>query len=244
MSFGLEATLSNPDSDIQLCQEFKQAGYETQVHVVAVPKEISSISVTTRYLHGREQTENRDGYIIHKGRHVPSHIQQSQYDNLPRSVERLASSKHAVDTIGIYDRDGNELIVVHGKDIDSQSIARTLESGRKLENTSLRQLETALVNHEYNQTQNLLIQAQPSHTPAVQAEQKTLAIDIKHELTHAKNIEKALPVVRKKELVKERDKRIHKRLKENKTKNQTHTTEAEADKTSQTHMYIYFIIMV
>ena len=234
VDFALEATLGNKDRTLELMQNplWKQNSYQIEVHGVVVPKEISEIGVVKRYFDGRNQTEIIQLLEVDKRRYVPALAREKSYEGMLRTLVVLAENR-AVDTIGLYDRDGKELYLAHGNQISPDRIRNVVVENRGLENTSSHQLETALENHAYNQSQNEHIQAQPAHTPAEQNEQKILAADMKQELNYAKDIEKALPKAKKKERQEKRDERLKKRVEENKDKGQSQNRDKIRDKDIQ-----------
>ncbi|MBR5951596.1 MAG: zeta toxin family protein [Actinomycetaceae bacterium] len=225
VDFGLETTMADEEKTLGLVQDptWEHNGYHIEAYGVIVPREISEIGVVSRYFHGREEGN---------ARYVPAHVRAEQYEGMAQTVRALAESG-AVETIGLYDRDGKELYLAHGDQINPDRAFNTVAENRKLENTSTHQLETALENHAYNQSQNEHIQAQPAQTPAERNEQKILAADMKQELTYAKDIEKALPKARKKERQEKRDERLKKRVEENKDKGQSQNRDKVRDKDIQ-----------
>ncbi|MDP9930625.1 zeta toxin family protein [Variovorax paradoxus] len=96
----LEGTLRTPENAAARLQEYKAAGYTTDVRVVATNERTSWQSVHSRY----ESDKKKDDY----GRWVPKDGHDSAYKGVLDSVERIEARKLS-DRVGIYDRNGKAI---------------------------------------------------------------------------------------------------------------------------------------
>lgn len=96
----LEGTLRTPENAAVRLQEYKAAGYTTDVRVVATNERTSWQSVHSRY----ESDKKKDDY----GRWVPQDGHDSAYKGVLDSVELIEARKLS-DRVGIYDRNGKAI---------------------------------------------------------------------------------------------------------------------------------------
>ncbi len=93
----VETTLRQPDVLLRESKAFRQAGYETELRVVAVPLEVSRLGTVTRYL---EQIKDAGA-----GRWTPGEHHDIAAAAVPGTVAALVTSG-LVDRVVIQDRDG------------------------------------------------------------------------------------------------------------------------------------------
>jgi zeta toxin family protein len=93
----VETTLRQPDVLLREFKAFRQAGYETELRVVAVPLEVSRLGTVTRYL---EQIKDAGA-----GRWTPGEHHDIAAAAVPGTVAALVTSG-LVDRVVIQDRDG------------------------------------------------------------------------------------------------------------------------------------------
>ncbi|KQU83606.1 hypothetical protein ASC78_13270 [Variovorax sp. Root318D1] len=95
----LEGTLRTPENAATRLQQYKSAGYTTDVRVVATNERTSWQSVHSRY-----ESDKKNDY----GRWVPQDGHDSAYKGVLDSVELIEARKLA-DRVGIYDRNGKAI---------------------------------------------------------------------------------------------------------------------------------------
>lgn len=96
----LESTMKTPDNVATKLEEYRAAGYATEVKIVAVHERSSWLGVLSRY----ESQKDNDGF----GRMVPKQIHDGAYEGLLDSAERVERDKLA-DRVGVYDRAGSAI---------------------------------------------------------------------------------------------------------------------------------------
>ncbi len=140
----VETTLRQPDVLLREFKSFKDAGYETELRVVAVPVEVSRLGTVTRYL---EQV-NDQGF----GRWTPGEHHDITALAVPNTVETLVSSG-LVDRLLIQDRDGGVLLDTEayagGTNLGKKAAA-AVETARDLEVLSPKQAQTWLRRVEHS----------------------------------------------------------------------------------------------
>ncbi len=125
----LEATLRQPDVVARTMAEFKKAGYEVELHVVAVPAEISRIGTVNRYA-GQVREQGA-------GRWTPSAAHDVAAAAVPGTMKTLLDSG-LVDRLVLVARNGDELYSRDqriGQHIDSAEAVNALNAARDVANT-------------------------------------------------------------------------------------------------------------
>ncbi len=120
----------SPKASTGMAEEAVGAGYQVEVHVVAVALEVSQQSVRKRY---------EEAFVAYKQdpvnnappRNVPDNIQKGSYNNIPDVIEALAATGK-VSRVRIADRSGKKLSDISGKSAVTQD-------GGKSGSTALKQ---------------------------------------------------------------------------------------------------------
>ena len=120
----------SPKASVGMVDEASGAGYQVEVHVVAVSLEVSQQSVRKRY---------EEAFVAFKQdpknnpppRNVPDGIQQGSYNNIPGVIEALAATGK-VSRLRVADRSGKKLSDISGKHA-------VTEDGGKSGSTALKQ---------------------------------------------------------------------------------------------------------
>ncbi|MCA2215448.1 zeta toxin family protein [Wangella sp. NEAU-J3] len=90
----LSATMGNPDSARRTIYQFREAGYQVYMVVVAVHEATSQLNVLSRYQKGHERAG---------GRHVPLNEQRQAYTGLLDTVDQIDAG-WLVDAVQVYQR--------------------------------------------------------------------------------------------------------------------------------------------
>lgn len=126
----LETTLRQPDVVARTMGDFKKAGYDVELHVVAVPSEISRISTVNRYA-GQVRDHGA-------GRWTPSAAHDVAAAAVPGTMKSLLDSG-LVDRLVIVSRSGDELYSRDqriGQSIDSAEAVSALNLARDVSRTA------------------------------------------------------------------------------------------------------------
>lgn len=113
----VETTLRQPSVLLREFELFRQAGYETELRVVAVPLEVSRLGTVTRYL---EQVKDSGG-----GRWTPGAHHDVAAAAVPDTVAALVASG-LVDRVVVQDRDGTVLLDVRVSEGGRESAQRAV----------------------------------------------------------------------------------------------------------------------
>lgn len=122
----IETTLRQPDIVARTMTEFKAAGYEVELHVVAVPSEVSRLGTVTRYA-GQVSEHGA-------GRWTPSSAHDVATVAVPGTVQTLLE-RGLVDRLVIVNRAGDELFTRDsriGQVIDPSEAVKSLEGVREV----------------------------------------------------------------------------------------------------------------
>ena len=92
----IDGTLKDPEKAKAMVAELREAGYETELRVIGLPKPVAIQGVYRRY--ERAKTEGTPA------RWVPEHIVEAAHIGMPQSVATL-HNQGAVDRITVYHRD-------------------------------------------------------------------------------------------------------------------------------------------
>ena len=125
----LETTLRQPDVVARTMSDFKKAGYEVELHVVAVPAEISRIGTVNRYA-GQVRDQGA-------GRWTPSAAHDVAAAAVPGTMKSLLDSG-LVDRLVLVSRSGDELYSRDqriGQSIDSSEAVSALNLARDVSRT-------------------------------------------------------------------------------------------------------------
>jgi len=125
----LETTLRQPDVVARTMGDFKKAGYEVELHVVAVPAEISRIGTVNRYA-GQVRDQGA-------GRWTPSAAHDVAAAAVPGTMKTLLDSG-LVDRLLLVSRSGDELYSRDrriGQKIDSGEAVSALNLARDVSKT-------------------------------------------------------------------------------------------------------------
>lgn len=125
----LETTLRQPNVVERTMSDFKKAGYEVELHVVAVPAEISRIGTVNRYA-GQVRDQGA-------GRWTPSAAHDVAAAAVPGTMKALLDSG-LVDRILLVSRGGDELYSRDrriGQKIDSEEAVSALNLARDVSKT-------------------------------------------------------------------------------------------------------------
>ncbi len=120
----LETTLRQPDVVARTMSDFKEAGYEVELHVIAVPPEISRIGTVNRYA-GQVREQGA-------GRWTPSTAHDVAAAAVPGTIKTLLESG-MVDRIVLVARNGDELYSRDqriGQQIDAHEAVNALNQAR------------------------------------------------------------------------------------------------------------------
>ena len=117
----IDGTLKSPDKALAMAQELREAGYETEVRVIGVPKQVSVQGVYRRY--ERARAEGRPG------RWVPERVVDEAHMGVPGSIAAL-HERGAVDAITIYHRSPKHPVDNRGR-LAVRAVSTTIyENGR------------------------------------------------------------------------------------------------------------------
>jgi|GEM_PF-2702853 len=105
----IDGTLKSPDKAQDLCERFNKAGYQVEVHAMAVRFEDSQLGIHKRYHDAKANDE--------PGRWVPMEIHDAAYTGMEKSLDRLKES------------DSVAQIEVHGRPLDGTRGTRLLSEG-------------------------------------------------------------------------------------------------------------------
>lgn len=131
----VETTLRQPDVLLREFKAFRQAGYETELRVVAVPLEVSRLGTVTRYL---EQIKDAGA-----GRWTPGEHHDIAAAAVPGTVAALVISG-LVDRVVIQDRDGrvfHDAWVSQGDPQQARTSADAVERARSVESMNPQQAQ-------------------------------------------------------------------------------------------------------
>lgn len=131
----VETTLRQPDVLLREFKAFRQAGYETELRVVAVPLEVSRLGTVTRYL---EQIKDAGA-----GRWTPGEHHDIAAAAVPGTVAALVTSG-LVDRVVIQDRDGrvfHDARVSQGDPQQARTSADAVERARSVESMNPQQAQ-------------------------------------------------------------------------------------------------------
>ena len=120
----LDGTLGWAQGAVETAQEVVDAGYDVEVHAVAVPLEASRLGVRTRLetSHAEAAVWEGDEALRPLPRDVPESIQGEAYRGLPESLEWLSESG-LVSRMRVSNRAGDKLADVSGKRAIRQAVA-------------------------------------------------------------------------------------------------------------------------
>lgn len=94
----IDGTLKDPAKTLRMCAELREAGYETEVRVIGLPKQLSVQGIYRRYEGARARGR--------PGRWVPENVHDAAHLGVPESVQAL-HERGAVDKITVYHRDAS-----------------------------------------------------------------------------------------------------------------------------------------